>query len=411
MKRLLYILGFLFNVIVSIAQQNKLDYFIEQALANSPLLKDYQNRQLSLALDSLIIRAGLKPQVNFVSNNLYAPVFGGWGYDEIITNKAQLSAMVQASKNFLSKASLAAQYEQIALQRRSLGDTLFLSRKDLRKTIIEQYITAYGELLTIDYSKELYDLMTKEEEALKKLAQSSVIKQTEFLAFDITLKQQELTYLQAQIQYNTDFLTLNYLAGIVDTTIVRLEEPRLNEGVLADIYSTVFFQRYTTDSLRIVNEKRLIEMSYRPSISAVTDAGYNSSLQNTPYKNFGFSVGLNIKVPLYDGHQKKLKYQKLDLEERTRIANRDFFLNQYRQQIKQLYIQLRGTDELFQKIKEQVRYSKTLIEAYGKLLETSDVKITDFVTAITNYMNAQNLFRQNFISRLKIMNQINYWNQ
>ena len=410
MKRLLYILGFFFSAVVSIAQ-NKLDYFINQALLNSPLLKDYQNLQLSLSLDSQIIRAAQKPQVNFVSNNLYAPVVNGWGYDEIITNMAQISAMVQATKNFLSKGNLAAQYEQIALQRQSLNDTLFLSRKDLVKTITEQFITAYGDQLTMDYSNELYNLMIKEEDALKKLAQSSVIKQTEFLSFDITLKQQELTYLQAKIQYNTDFLTLNYLAGIVDTTITRLEEPKLTDSLPFDFYSSVFYKRFVNDSLRIVNERKIIDYSYRPTISAVGDAGFNSSLQNTPYKNFGFSVGLNIKHILYDGHQKKLKYQKLDLEEKTRIANKEFYVNQYNQQIRQLYIQLRGTNELFDKIKEQVNYSKTLIEAYGKLLQTSDIKVTDFVTAITNYMNAQNTFRQNIISRLKIMNQINYWNQ
>ena len=410
MKRLLYILGFIFSAAVCFSQ-NTLNYFIDRTLTNSPLLKDYQNRQLSLSLDSQIIKAAQKPQVNFVSNNMYAPVIGGWGYDEIITNMAQISAMVQASKNFLSKGNLAAQYEQIALQRQSLNDTLFLSRKDLVKTITEQYITAYGDQLTMDYSNDLYSLMIKEEDALKKLAQSSVIKQTEFLSFDITLKQQELTYLQAQIQYNTDFLTLNYLAGIVDTTIARLEEPQLTDSLPHDFYSSVFYKRYITDSFRIVNERKIIDYSYRPTISAVGDAGFNSSLQNTPYKNFGLSVGLNIKHILYDGHQKKLKYQKLDLEEKTRMTNKDFYVNQYNQQIRQLYIQLRGTNELFDKIKEQVAYSKTLIEAYGKLLQTSDIKVTDFVTAITNYMNAQNTFRQNFISRLKIMNQISYWNQ
>jgi outer membrane protein TolC len=246
---------------------------------------------------------------------------------------------------------------------------------------------------------------------LKKLAQSSVIKQTEFLSFDITLKQQELNYLQAKIQFNTDFLTLNYLAGIVDTTITRLEEPQFTDSLPHDFYSSIFYKRYITDSFRIVNERKIIDYSYRPAISAVSDAGFNSSLQNTPYKNFGFSIGLNIRLPLYDGHQKKLKYQKLDLEEKTRLANKKIFINQYNQQIRQLYIQLRGTDELFDKIKEQVSYSKTLVEAYEKLLETSDIRVIDFVTSITNYMNAQNTFRQNFVSRLKIMNQINYWNQ
>jgi outer membrane protein TolC len=285
-----------------------------------------------------------------------------------------------------------------------------LSQKDLVRAITEQYITAYGDQLTMDYTKELYDLLTQESVMLKKLAQSNVIKQTEFLSFDITVQQQELTYLQAQIQYNADYLTLNYFAGIVDTTITRIEEPKLEDSLTYDFYNSVFYKRYTTDSLRIANERKLIGYSYRPSFNAFTDAGFNSSLQNTPYKNIGFSLGVNIKVPLYDGHQRTLKYQKLDIQERTRLNNRSFFINQYNQQVIQLNNQLHATDELFEKIKQQVDYTKTLIQAYHKLLETSDVKVTDIVVAITNYLNAQNIYRQNLISRLRIINQINYWN-
>jgi glutaredoxin 2 len=116
-------------------------------------------------------------------------------------------------------------------------------------------------------------------------------------------------------------------------------------------------------------------------------------------------------VPIYDGRQRNLKYQKLDIEERTRLTNRSFFINQYNQQVSQLNMQLRATDQLFDKIRQQVEYTKTLIQAYGKLLETSDIKVTDVVIAIMNYLNAQNSYRQNLISRLKILNQINYWNQ
>jgi len=396
--------------ILCFGQSRSLNDYIQLAKENNAPLKAFQNQILSNSLDSQILKATTKTRVDFVSNNMYAPVVGGWGYDEAITNIAQVSALVQASKTFLSKGNLATQYRAITLQNQSLRDSLQLSIKDLVKTIGEQYITAYGDQLTMDYSKELFDLLKKEEEALKKLAQSSVIKQTEFLAFDITLQQQELTYLQSQIQYNADFLTLNYLAGIVDTTITRLEEPKLGDSLPHDFYSSVFYQRYVTDSLRIINERKLIDYGYKPTISAFGDGGFNSSLQNTPYKNVGFSVGVNIKMPLYDAHQKRLKYQKLDIEERTRLTNKNFFINQYTQQVSQLYRELRETNLLFDRIKQQVNYTKTLILAYEKLLETSDVKIIDFVTAITNYLNAQNLYRQNFVSRLKIMNQINYWN-
>jgi outer membrane protein TolC len=397
--------------IFCLGQGRTLDEYIQLAKENSATLKSFQNQILSNRIDSQILKATTKTQLNFISNEMYAPVIKGWGYDEAITNIAQVSAMVQATKSFLSKGNLAAQYRAIALQNQALRDTLFLSIKDLVKTITEQYITAYGDQLTMDYSKELYELLKKEAEALKKLAQSNVIKQTDFLAFDITMQQQELTYLQAQIQYNADYLTLNYLAGIVDTTITRIEEPGLEDSLPHDFYSSVFYQRFVTDSLRIVNERKLVDYSYHPSFNAFSDAGFNSSMQNTPYKNIGFSFGVNIKKPIYDGRQKSLKYQKLDIEERTRLTNKNFFINQYNQQVAQLYIQLNATNQLFERIKQQVNYTKTLITAYEKLLETSDVKITDFVTAITNYLNAQNSYRQNIISRLKIINQINYWNR
>lgn len=396
---------------LSCGQTRTLNEFIRLARENNATLKDLQGQILSNQLDSQILKATLKTQVNFVSNEMYAPVIKGWGYDEIITNIAQVSGMVQATRSFLSKGNLAAQYRRIALQNQSLRDTILLSEKDLVRTITEQYITAYGDQLTMDYTKELYDLLTQESAILKKLAQSNVIKQTEFLAFDITVQQQELTYLQSQIQYNTDYLTLNYLAGIVDTIITRIDEPHLEDSLKYDFYNSVFYKRYVTDSFRIMNERKLIDYGYRPSFNAFTDAGFNTSLQNTPYKNVGFSFGVNIKVPIYDGHQRTLKYQKLDIEERTRLTNRSFFINQYNQQVIQLNNQLHATDELFDKIKQQVNYTKTLILAYKKLLETSDVKITDVVIAVTNYLNAQNTYRQNLISRLKILNQINYWNQ
>jgi outer membrane protein TolC len=403
---------FLFSVSsYCFSQKRSLNDYIEQAKATSPLIRGYQSQILSNQLDSLILRASLKTQVNFLSNDMYAPNINGYGYDPAITNVADVSALAQASRNLLPRGYAAAQLRAIGLQSQSLRDTILLSIRDLTRTITDQYITAYGDLLTMQYSNDLFNLLKGEAEALKKLAESSVIKQTEFLAFDITVQQQELTYLQAKNQYTADYLTLNYLAGISDTVIADIEEPKLTDSIQPDFYTSVFYRRFINDSFRIENEKRLINYAYRPTFGAFADGGYNSSLQFQPYKNFGVSFGVNIKVPIYDGHQKQYKFRKLNIEEITRQYNRDFFIRQYNQQIAQLYIQLHSTDLLFSKIKTQVEYTKTLINAYGKLLQTGDVKVTDFVTAITNYLNAQNLFRLNFISRLKIINQINYWNR
>src|SRR5437762_297081 len=129
----------LFN---SQAQQNNLDYFVNQAIANSPLLKDFQNQILSFTLDSQIMRAGRKLQMN--------------------------------------------------------------------------------------------GLLRKEDSLLKKLTQDNAFKQNEYLGFVVILQQQLLTTSQLETQYDFDYAALNYLAGIVDTTTTRLEDPQLNSKTFGD---------------------------------------------------------------------------------------------------------------------------------------------------------------------------------
>jgi outer membrane protein TolC len=130
-----------------------------------------------------------------------------------------------------------------------------------------------------------------------------------------------------------------------------------------------------------------------------------------PYKNFGVSFGITLSVPIYDGHQRKMQYSKLDIAERTRSGYKDFFTRQYSQQIAQLSQQLKATEDLIGQINDQVHYSQTLIEVNGKLLETGDARIADYILALNNYLNAKNLLTQNNITRLQIINQINYWNR
>ena len=155
----------------------------------------------------------------------------------------------------------------------------------------------------------------------------------------------------------------------------------------------------------------LIDLNYRPKINAYGDAGYNSSLTFQPYKNWGASVGVNLTIPIYDGRQKKLQYTKIDIQERTRMFKRDFFIQQRNQQILQLVQQLNSTDKLIDQINKQIKYTETLIKVNEKLLATGDIRLIDFILTLSNYINAKNLATQNYISRLKIIGQLNYWNR
>jgi len=391
------------------AQQNNLDYFVNQAIASSPLLKDFQNQILSFSLDSQIIRAALKLQVNGISNNSYAPIIKGYGYDEVITNGQQVSALAQVSKSFLGGKTINTQIANLQLQSQAMANNVKMSEQDVIKTVTDQYIVTYGEQLQLDFYNEINGLLRKEDSLLKKLTQDNAFKQNEYLGFVVILQQQLLTTAQLETQYKFDYATLNYLAGIVDTAAARLEDPQLNSKTFGDFTKSIFYQQFVLDSLKLANDRMLVDINYRPKINAYGDVGYNSSLIYLPYRNFGASIGLNVTIPIYDGKQRKLQYAKIDLQDRTRMYRRNFFFQQRNQQILQLMQQLNATDRLIDQIDKQIKYTETLIKVNEKLLAAGDIRLTDFILTLSNYFNARNLVTQNHITHLKIVNQLNYW--
>ena len=106
-----------------------------------------------------------------------------------------------------------------------------------------------------------------------------------------------------------------------------------------------------------------------------------------------------------------MQYRKLTLEEETRQNYKAFFNTQYQQQIAQLNQQISENDKLMPQIMDQIKYSESLIKVDTQLLETGDVKIADLILAINNYLTVRNLKTQTIISKLQLINQLNYWNR
>jgi len=393
------------------AQSLSLDYYVNQSLTNSPLIKDINNQILSSQLDSLKIKSGLKPQVNGNGGGLYAPVIRGYGYATAITNGQSVDALISANKTFVGNGYLKSQYYALQLSRDSLGNIRHLGEQDLKRNIIAQYITAYGDLQQYKFNKEVVELLSKEEDLLKKLTRSNVYRQSDYLTFLVTLQQQQLQLAQSRLQYKNDFALLNYLSGIRDTTFAELAEPGITKAILPEVSTSVFFKQYKLDSLRLNNSRKLVDYSYRPKLNIFADGGYNSDLTNQAYKNFGTSAGFSLIVPIYDGGVRKLLYKKLSLQEETRLNYKAFFYNQYHQQIDQYSQQIVENEKLIVQIKDQMRYTESLIKVDTELMRTGDLKISDLIIAINNYLAVKNLFTQTTISRLQLINQFNYYNR
>src|SRR5690242_13577795 len=114
----------------SIGQQNSLDYYLSHAINNSPLVKDLQNQIYSFSIDSQIVRATLRPQIIGNSNNMYAPIVKGVGYDAAITNIAQVSALVSVNKTILSNKSVQSQLGSFRIQSQNAANNIRITQQD-----------------------------------------------------------------------------------------------------------------------------------------------------------------------------------------------------------------------------------------------------------------------------------------
>lgn len=396
---------------VSIAQTYTLDHYLELAKNNSPLLRDLRNQVALNQLDSLRLKAGYKPQVNATSAGLYAPIINGYGYAEPVTNSHTLNGLVAVNQAIAGKNNVNTQLEAITLQSQSVNNAAKISEQDLKKAVTGQYITAYGDLQQLKFSQEIVDLLNTEEDVFKKLTRANVYRQSDYLTFLVTLKQQQLQLAQARLQYKNDYATLNYLAGIADTTTVELTKPDLQISMPGYTNNSIFFTQYKLDSLKLINSHQLLDYTYKPKANLFADGGYNSDFMGQAYKNFGVSAGFNLTIPLYDGGQRKMQHRKISLEEETRQNYRAFFDVQYRQQLAQLNQQINENDKLMPQINDQVKYTESLIKVDTQLLQTGDVKIADLILAINNYLTVRNLKTQTIISKLQLINQLNYWNR
>lgn len=392
-------------------QVSDLDYFISQGLAHSPALKDISNQISTNNVDSLLIKAGQKPQVNFSSGLYYAPVIYGVGYAEPITNVSSITSVVGVSQRIFNQKTLEVQYSKLGIQNQSLRISSKITENDLKKAITLQYLQACSVSNDISFSNELLASSKDEEIILKKLVDKGLYKQVDYYTFIVEIKSQELALNYLHIQYRKEVSALKALCGLTDTTLSQVVLPELEVNTNVNPSGFPFFKKFIADSLKIQNEKLIVDRNYKPSVNWFSDAGLLNNIPHYMYRNFGFSMGAGLTVPIYDGRQRKLNYEKLNIAENTRAGYVEYFRRQLNQQLQQLSDELKKTQEIVPAISQQLEYAKLVTEQDKSLLNTGIISITDYVTALRNYILIRQSLNQYRIRILQIIAEINYWNQ
>lgn len=392
----------------SIAQSgNTLSYFLEAAEKNSPLLNDYNNQVAIAKIDSQKLRATYGFLVSADANGNYSPYYKGWGYDKALSNGQTLFAGLTTAKPLVSKENLntrLASFQALALQ--------VLAQKSITKIalinqVTSQYILAFSSQQYLEVSQEMISLLNQEDTILRTLTQKGVFKQTDYLAFKVTLQQNQLTWEQQKIDWTNNYSLLKFMSGLVNQDTPFLKPPGFEDQVVPkEFKESIFAKSLLADSLKLANDWQVIEFDYKPKVSAIASAGYQSSFILAPYKNWGFSVGMSLTFPLYDGHQKRMLQDQNHLLQQTRLKYKEQANRQYDEKIMQIEEQIRQYEKMKIIADEQIRYAQTLVEANSKQLPTGDIRMADFILSLNSLLSLKNNLILYNTNLLQLRNQL-----
>jgi outer membrane protein TolC len=348
------------------------------------------------------------PQIEAKSQLLYSPVFRSFGYDEVVTDGGNYQVVVGVSQDILNRREMSNKFQAIDIQKQIANNFARISGAELKKLITEQYLISCADYNDLSFNKSSLELSYKENMITHQFVLNGLCKQTDYLSLQVETQSLEILVNQLKNQFEKDMRLLNQLCGLKDTGLYDLDLPALDITGTVGISKSPLFNQYKIDSLRIVNEMAGVDIRYRLKMNWFADAGFLTATPFNFYRHFGFSAGINLSIPVYDGHQKEKEKQKLNLAENTRGSYQDNFTNQYNQQVQQLKDELKSLKTLVVQLENQLITSEQLVNALRQQLESGIIQMTEYINAIRNYRNINKNLSDNRIRIQQVINEINY---
>lgn len=425
MKPLFLSLFLLFSI-ASNSQRPDLNYFLEKAKSNSPLINRSKNENIIADLDLSQVRSILsKPEISIESGVLFAPIISHdnnsnkfqfvsegadkyTGYDLAVTEGGQYQAVVSVKQSLFTASKYQAYSEMNDISHRINENNIALTIHETEQLVTYQYLLCLKSGLEVENSSLILKELGEQISILKKLVENAVYKQTDLLLLQIEYKNYEVELNMRKADYRNNFYDMNLLCGINDTTLHEIQEINLQLKT-ANSTSSQFLTSYSLDSLNILKSLSIEELKYKPEVGLFADAGLNA-VYLPSFNRFGFSTGLTFKMNLFDGRQKEIMRNRavinlnsIGFEKNNFITKNDIYKNKTISNIKSL-------DERLIIIEEQSSQYKTLFDVYTRELSQGEISALAYkylLKDISAKMRERLLLK---MEKQMLINSYNYWN-
>lgn len=406
--------------------QTDLNYYINAAKQNSPLINDNQNQTKVNQLEAERLKAFYtKPQVGVTANYMFSPIinldnnqtkFEGnsagadkyVGYDFAAANGGQYQALLNITQPVFNKQKLKTTTDQVDVISQINQNNVKLTGHDIEKIVTDQYILCLQGLKQTDYSNSMLNVLSEQKEIIKKLVEASVYKQSDLSLLNI--EHQNFLFQQTSFQanYKRDLMDLKIICGINDTAFVILSD--LDLKLTSNTDNSLFNEKYRLDSMNLVTSKNIFELKYKPQVNLIANTGLNAVYAPTIPNRFGFNAGLSFSYNFFDGKQKNINRSKTDILLKSVSFYKENFVTQNNMRKTKILNELQSYISRINKAEQQLNEYSTLLNLYKKEILTGQLSIINYVMVLKNMVTMQ---RDNTIlssQKQSLINAYNYWN-
>lgn len=406
--------------------QKDLQYYIEQAKNNSPLIHQYRNEQEGSRFEIERLRgAYTKAQISLQGNFLVSPIISrdkgssklDWnpfiankysGYDLAASNGGAYVGLINLSQPLFNGKRFETFANQVNVDIEKNEINAQLTFHELEKTVTDQYIQCVMEYRQLEYTNNLLSIITRQQTIISRLVTKGTARRSDLSLLIIEQKAQEIAQNVARATYRSALMDLRVLCGISDTSYQVIEPPNLTLSSDVDTYK--FVEQFRLDSLSLIADQQIFNLRYKPWTTLFANTGLNAVYVPTISDRFGLSAGINFGLTLSDGKQRSTMEQRTKTLLRTTQVSKSYFSRQNIVRKNKIKDELQSLSLRLEIMEEQLVEYQTLLTLYQEELDRGEVAVVNYLAALKEMTAANRDYTLMLAKRELLINEFNYWN-
>lgn len=277
----------------------------------------------------------------------------------------------------------------------------------LQEQIVQLYVQILYQAEAVDVNRQILASTRVLADRAREMHEVGTLSRADLAQMQAQVSQEEYNVANALTQLNTSKLQLRQILQLPSDTEFDVKTPQINETRLTAAIPSASQVYDVSQSLRPeIRYYRLgiqaadvdIDIARRGKYPSVgVSAGINSSASSGMHNNFGTqlrdnlsnSVGLNVTLPIFDGHQTRSNVAKAQLDRENAQLALELQLQQLRNDIDTYWLNAGNSTSQYSAAKVNVEGMRESYELVSEQFAVGLKDISDLTTGKNNLLQAE----------------------